>query len=114
MALTKAGSWFQISGDELLDGLQRRYLAVDHEGFDPVRVEILGGPPSHAVTENGVTILECRHDAGVAVRLVMIPMFAVTFALGVGRERVAPNRAIANVFAIDIEDDETSGSAKMM
>ena len=114
MALTQAGRWFQIPGDELLDGLQRRHLAVDHEGLDPVRVEILGGSPSHAVTENGITILECRHDAGVAVRLVMMPMFAVTFALGVGRVRVGPNRAIANVFAIDIEDDEALGSAKMM
>jgi len=32
----------------------------------------------------------------------------------VGRVRVGPNRAIANVFAIDIEDDEALGSANVL
>jgi hypothetical protein len=114
MTLTEAGSWFQTSGDELLDGLQRRYLPVDHERRDPVPFQILGGSPSHAVTENGVTVLECRYDAGVAVRLVVMPMFAITLAFGVGGECVGAHRAITNFVAVDIEDDEALGSAKMV
>lgn len=114
VTLTEAGSWFQISGDELLGGLQGRNVTVDHERFDPVVVQILGGTPSHAVAKNGLTVLECRHNAGVAMRLVVMPMLAITFALGVGRECVGTNRAVANVFAIHLEDDETLGSAKMV
>jgi hypothetical protein len=46
--------------------------------------------------------------------LVVMPVFAIALALGVGGVVVGPNHTIANVFAIHIEDDETLGSAKMV
>ena len=56
VTLAEAGSRFQVSGHESLDSFQGRNVAVDHEGLDPVLVEIFGGTPSHAVTENGIAI----------------------------------------------------------
>ena len=76
--------------------------------------EIFGGSPAHAVAENGIAVLECRRNAGMAVRLVMMPMFAIAFAFCVGGISVGANRAVANVFAIHVEDDETLRSAKMV
>jgi hypothetical protein len=114
VALAIAGSRFQITGHELLDSFQRRNFSVDYEWLDPVLVEIFGGTPSHAITEHGIAILECRHNAGVVVGLVVMPVFAFAFSLGVGGECVGANRAVANVVAIDIEDDEALRSAEMM
>jgi hypothetical protein len=114
VTLAEAGSRFQITGHELLDSFQWRNLAVDHERLDPVLVEILGGTPAHSVTEHGIAIVECCHDAGVAVRLLMMPMLTMTFAFGVGCECCGANRAIANVLTVNVEDDETLGSAEMV
>jgi hypothetical protein len=48
------------------------------------------------------------------VRLVVMPMPAITIAPGVGRKRVGPNRTVANVLPVNFEDDETLGSAEMV
>ena len=45
------------TGDELLDGLQGRDFTVDHERLDAVVAQILGGSPSHTVTEYSVAVL---------------------------------------------------------
>jgi hypothetical protein len=114
VALAEAGSRLQVSDHKSLDSLPRRNFAVDHERLDPVSGEILGGSPPHAVTENGITVLEGRHNAGVAVRLVMMPVLAFTFALGVGRKCVGANRAISNFLTVNVENDEALRSTKMV
>jgi hypothetical protein len=114
VTLAEAGSRFQVTGYELFDSFQGCNFAVDHEWLDPVLVEIVGGSPSHAETEHGVTVLECCHNAGVAVRLVMMPVLAITIALGVGRKCVGTNRAIANVLTVNVENEEALRSAEMM
>ena len=85
MTPTEAAGWFQVPSDKLLNGLLGRHVAVDHERLDSVLAEIFGCSPSHAIAENGSAILKCRNNTGVAVRLVAMTVFAVTLALGMGR-----------------------------
>jgi hypothetical protein len=114
VTLAEAGRRFQVADRELPDSFQGRYLAVDQERLDPIVVEIFGGSPSHSVAENSTAVLECRHNAGMAMRLVMMSMFAFTLSLGVGGECVGPYRAVADVLAVDVKNDEALGSTKMV
>jgi hypothetical protein len=114
VAPAKAGCWFQGSGHQLLNGLFGRSIAVDHERFDPVLVEVVGRSPSHAATENSTAILKCRHDAGMAMGLVVMPVFAFALSLGVGGVRVGPYGVASDIFTIDIEHDEALGSPEVL
>jgi hypothetical protein len=114
VALAETGRRFQISCDELLNSLLGCYFAVDHKRLNSVSVEILGCSPAHAVTENSIAILQCRHNTGMTVRLIAMPRFAITLAFGMGRVRIGTHGGFTDLFAIDIKDDEALGSPKVM
>jgi hypothetical protein len=48
------------------------------------------------------------------VRLIVMSMLTIALALGVSGKCIRPNRAIANLVAFDIKDDEALRSPEMV
>ena len=88
MVFTRPGGRFQNSGQEPLNGLNRRHLVVDQEWLDPIVAKILAGSPADIMTENCIAIFQSRQNAGMTVWMVVMLMFITAFPLGVSCERV--------------------------
>jgi hypothetical protein len=107
---------FQLPRDELSHRLLGSHFAFDHKRLNAVLVEIFGCPPAHAIAENGSAVLQCRNDAGMTVRLVAVGCFAfaLALALGMGCVGIGTQGGVPDLLAVDVEDDKTLGSAKVM
>jgi hypothetical protein len=114
VAPAETASTEQISGQELFDSLPGGRVVLDHVAPDPVPAQGLGRPPPHAVTQDGLAVAQRRHDVAMAVSVTLPAVVPLTLPLGVGRERVLPNRLLANGAIFHVKDNETPGSSEVL